>query len=113
MWCWRKMLQIPWTAFRTNLSILEELKLDKKPRLSKICLRKILEFFGHIACKPGDNLQKLIITERMEGKRSRGRNPMRWTDQVRTTLNMNVAKAVRVAKNRTRWQNIVREGLFP
>ena len=53
MWCWRKMLQIPWFAFRTNESILRELNI--KTRLSSLCLRRILEFFGHIARKEGHN----------------------------------------------------------
>lgn len=109
MWCWRKLLRIPWTARRTNKSVLEELKIAKKPRLSNICLRRIFEFFGHIARKPGDDLQKLIVTGIVDGKRPRGRSPMRWSDQIRSTLSMNVSEAVHVAENRSRWRNIVKK----
>lgn len=47
MWCWWRMLRIPWTAFRSNVSILKQLKLEKSPRLSTICLHRVLEYFGH------------------------------------------------------------------
>ncbi|XP_052744154.1 uncharacterized protein LOC128199289 [Bicyclus anynana] len=106
MWCWRKMLRIPWTAFRTNASILAQLKV--KIRLSTICLKRILEYFGHIARKDGDNLEKLVITGKVEGKRSRGRSPMRWSDQVRTTLESTVYDALRVAGDRKEWHTILK-----
>ncbi|KAJ8718735.1 hypothetical protein PYW07_016291 [Mythimna separata] len=54
MWCWTKMLRIPWTVFRTNVSILQELQISS--RLSSECLRRILQYFVHIARKDGDNL---------------------------------------------------------
>ncbi|KAM3955865.1 uncharacterized protein ACR2FA_010206 [Aphomia sociella] len=60
MWCRRKMLQITWTAFRTNESILRELNI--KNRLSTTCLRRILEFFSHIAQKDRHNLEQLMVT---------------------------------------------------
>lgn len=113
MWCWRKLLRIPWTAHRTNVSILKELQLERKPRLSTVCLRRVLEFFGHIARKPGDNLQKLIVTGKVEGKRQRGRSLMRWSDQIRSTLDINMSDAVHVAESRSRWRNIVRDKLLP
>ena len=98
------MLRIPWTAFRTNASILTKLKIKK--RLSTICLKRILEYFGHIARKHGDNLEKLIVTGKVEGKRPRGRSPMRWSDQIRATLDSTVYDALRIAEDRAKWRHI-------
>lgn len=106
MWCWRRMLQIPWTAFRTNVSILRELKI--KTRLSTLCLRKILEFFGHIARKEGHNLEQLMVTGKVDGKRPRGRSPTRWTDQIRTNLDTNLHDALHAAKERNKWRDTIK-----
>lgn len=110
MWCWRKMLRIKWTAFRTNISILT--KLSIKTRLSTICLKRVLQYFGHIARKDGDNLEKLVVTGKVEGKRARGRSPMRWSDQIRTTLDSTVYDALRVAEDRLRWRKIIKSSLM-
>lgn len=107
MWCWRRMLRIPWTAKRTNVSILKELKVTT--RLSSICLQRVLEYFGHIARKDGGNLEKLVVTGKIEGKRPRGRSPIRWTDQIRTTLGCKFYEAIHKADNRSRWRKTVRE----
>ncbi|CAH2260598.1 jg18276 [Pararge aegeria aegeria] len=65
MWCWRRMLRIPWTARRTNASILRQLKITR--RLSTTCLKRILEYFGHIARRDGDNLENIVVTGKVEG----------------------------------------------
>ncbi|XP_072934917.1 uncharacterized protein [Epargyreus clarus] len=106
MWCWRKMLRIPWIAHRTNVSILKQLSI--RTRLSTICLQRILEYFGHIARKSGDNLEKLMVTGKIEGKRPRGRSPIRWSDQVRTSLHTSVHDAMQTAENRSKWRDIIR-----
>ncbi len=111
MWCWRRMLRIPWTAFRTNVSILRELKISS--RLSSVCLRRVLEYFGHIARKEGNNLERLIVTGKMEGKRPRGRSPIRWSDQIRTTLDSTIHGALHTARDRIGWRKIVREKVIP
>ena len=66
MWCWRRMLRIPWTAKRTNVSILAQLHI--KQRLSTICHQRILSYFGHIVRRGDENLEKLIIVGNVEGK---------------------------------------------
>ncbi|KAA5661874.1 hypothetical protein F3G64_34070 [Pseudomonas aeruginosa] len=106
MWCWRKMLRIPWTAFRTNVSILQELKISS--RLSSECLRRILEYFGHIARKDGSNLERLIVTGKVDGKRPRGRSPIRWSDQIRTALDSTFHNALHIARDKNKWRKIVR-----
>ncbi|KAJ8726616.1 hypothetical protein PYW07_001314 [Mythimna separata] len=100
------MLRIPWTAFRTNVSILQELQISS--RLSSECLRRILQYFGHIARKESDNLERLIVTGKVDGKRARERSPIRWFDQIRAALNSTIYGALHNAKDRNRWRNIVR-----
>ncbi|TLM35327.1 hypothetical protein FEC37_18570, partial [Acinetobacter baumannii] len=106
MWCWRRMLRIPWIGFRTNVSILKQLGI--KIRLSTVCLKRILEYFGHIARKDGDILEKLMITGKVEGNRSRGRSPTRWSDQIRTALDSTVYSALHDAVDRGKWKKILR-----
>ncbi|CAH2269447.1 jg4477 [Pararge aegeria aegeria] len=69
MWCWRRMLRIPWTAHGTKASMLRQLKITR--RLSTTCLKRILEYFGHIARRDGDNLEKIVVTGKAEGRRPR------------------------------------------
>lgn len=107
MWCWRKLLGIHWTEHRTNASIIAELKIPM--RLTTICLRRSFEYFGHIARKSGDNLEKLLLTGKVHGKRPRGRSPTRWTDQIKTTLDTTVCEAIHAAVDRTQWRQIVQE----
>lgn len=77
------MLRIPWTTRRTNESILNEINIKK--RLSSTCLASILSFFGYIARRE-DNLERLVVSRNVEGWRSRGRSPTRWTDQIQKAI---------------------------
>lgn len=104
LWCWRRMLRIPWTAHRTNVSVLSELKI--RTRLSSICLQRVLQFFGHIARRDGDNLEKLIVSGNVPGKRARGRSPTRWTDQVQQSTTRPFFQALRDAEDRARWKQL-------
>ena len=79
MWCWRRMLRIPWTAKRTNLSILKE--IGTKRLLDKIN-QYTLSYFGHIARRQGDCLEKVVLQGRIEGSRRPGRPRSRWIDRV-------------------------------
>ncbi|CAH2233773.1 jg11778 [Pararge aegeria aegeria] len=99
------MLRIPWTAHRTNASILRQLKITR--RLST-CLKRILEY-GHIARKDGHNLEKIVVTGKVEGKRPRGRSLTRWSDQIRTALDIKVHIALNGAKSRVQWHKIVQK----
>lgn len=101
---------IDWTARRTNPSSLDELNITT--RLSTICLRKVLVYFGQIARKDSDNLEKLVITGKIEGDKPRRRIPMRWTDQIRSALDVTLHGALHSATDRKRWRQIVKEKLF-
>lgn len=105
MWCWRRMLRIPWTARRTNVSILNELNIQD--RLSTICRRRILQYFGHITRRDKDNLEKLIVQGKVEGRRPRGRSPLRWLDQVKEFTGHTLQSNLRAAEDRQQWKNTI------
>ena len=112
MWCWRRLLRIPWTAKRTNISIIQQLGVQD--RLSTLCLRHIvLQFFGHIARREGEGLERLIVTGKVEGRRGRGRSPRRWTDQIKETIGYPVTTALRTAISRERWRVLIKERTAP
>ncbi|CAH2226851.1 jg16562, partial [Pararge aegeria aegeria] len=98
MWCWKR--------------ILRQLKITR--RLSTTCLKRLLEYFGHIAMetilkRDGDNLVKIVVTGKVEGKRPRGSSPIRCSDQIRTALDTKVHIALSVAKSRVKWHKIVQK----
>jgi hypothetical protein len=105
MWSWRRLLRVPWTDKRTNVSILEELKI--KDRLSTICLKRILQFFGHIARRGEESLERLVVVGSVEGRRARGRSPARWTDQVSAATGASTVASLRLAEFRTEWRQLV------
>ena len=107
MWCWRKLLRIPWTAHRTNASIRSELRITT--RLSGVCLKRVLGFFGHIVRREPDNLERAILLGGVEGRRGRGRIPTRWTDQVKDALGETVYNAATRAMDREGWRNFVNQ----
>lgn len=106
-WCWRRLLRIPWTAHRTNVSVLEELKMDKAQRLSTVCLQRIMRYFGHIARRSMDNLERLMVTGKVDGKRPRGRSPKRWSDQITEQTKGPISAALHQAADRNRWRQAV------
>ena len=107
MWCWRRLLRIPWIAHRTNQSILEELNI--KDRLSTVCMRRVLRFFGHVVRRGADSLERLLVTGCVEGTRPRGRIPARWSDQARVAAGGTLHEAMRRAEDRSAWRKLVQE----
>lgn len=101
MWCWRRMLRIPWPAHRTNVSILNELRI--KDRLSTVCRRGILRYFGHISRGDHNNLEELI-EGRIEVRRLRGRSPSRWVDQIKEITGKSLQANTRETKDRQCWR---------
>ncbi|KAI8442208.1 hypothetical protein MSG28_005792 [Choristoneura fumiferana] len=106
MWCWRRMLGVSWTEFRTNESILQELGI--KQRLSSMVQSRILTFFGHICRKEDAAMERLVIQGKVEGTRPRGRSPMRWTDQVKAAIEGPLHASIRKAAVREEWRRIVK-----
>ena len=80
MWCWRKLLCIPWTAKRSNESIRHE--IGNRKALINVVGKQRLQYFGHIARRDGNNLERVIMFGKIEGKRNRGRQKLRWVDGI-------------------------------
>ncbi len=103
MWCWRRMLRIPWTAKRTNQSILSE--IGEERRLSSEVYARILKYFGHVT--RANTLESIVVQGKVDGKRSRGRSPTRWSDLIRTLTDRTFVECTRLARDRDRWRNLV------
>ena len=107
MWCWRKLLCVPWTAKRTNESILHE--IGERPNLFKAIVKQKLQYFGHIARRDGDNLEKMMMFGKVEGKRSRGRQKLLWTDGIVSLTKNSIYNCYSCAQNRSVWKNFIRQ----
>ena len=79
LWCWRRLLRVPWTARRSNQSILKEISPEYS--LEGLMLKLKLQYFGHLMQRT-DSLEKTLTLGKMEGRRRRGRQRMRWLDGI-------------------------------
>lgn len=106
MTCYRRMMRIPWTARRTNISILKELGIKTNERLLPTIQRQILKFFGHLVRR--DGIEKLVIQGKVDGKRERGRSPNRYIDQIKKLTNMPLGDLMHAAEDREEWRNVAK-----
>ena len=83
--CWRRLLRVPWTARRSNQSILKEISLGIS--LEGMMLKWKLQYFGHLMQRT-DSLEKTLMLEKIEGRRRRGRQRMRWLDGITDSMDM-------------------------
>ena len=97
LWCWRRLLRVPWTARRSNQSILKE--INPWCSLEGLMLKLKLEYFGHLMGRT-DSLEKTLMLGKMEGKRRRGWQRMRWLDGITDLMNMDLSKRWVIVKNR-------------
>jgi len=87
LWCWRRLLRVPWTARRSNQSILKEIS----PEYSLEGLMLKLQNFGHLIQK-ANSLEKTLMLGKIKDKRRRGQQRMRWLDSITNSMNMNLSK---------------------
>ena len=87
LWCWRRLLRVPWTARRSNQSILKEISSEYS--LEGLMLKLKLQYFGHLMRRT-DSLEKTLILGKIEGRRRRGRQRMRWLDGITDTMDVRV-----------------------
>ena len=87
LWCWRRLLRVPWTARRSNQSILKEIS----PEYSLEGLMLKLQYFGHLMRRT-DSLEKTLMLGKIEGGRRRGRQRMRWLDCITDSMDMSLSK---------------------
>ena len=87
--CWRRLLRVPWTARRSNQSILKE--INSEYSLEALMLKLKLQYFGHLMWRT-DSFEKALMLGKIKGRRKRGRQRMRWLDGITDSMDMNLSK---------------------
>ena len=107
MWCWRKLLCIPWTAKKSNVSVRHEIGVSEA--LFSAVVKQRLQYFGLVARRDVDNLEKGIMFGKVKGKMNRGRQRLRWVDGITTQTKMSVYNCYTLAQNRHDWRCLTRK----
>ena len=89
LWYWKRLLRVPWTAERSNQSILKEINLEYS--LEGLMLKLKLQYFGHLMRRT-DSLEKILLLGKIEGRRRRRQQKMRWLDGITDSMNMSLSK---------------------
>ena len=100
MWCWRRLLRVPWTARRSNQSILKEISPEYS--LEGLMLKLKVQYFGHLMQK-ANLLEKNLMLEKMEGKRRRGWQRLWWLDGITDSMDMKLSIVQEMVKDREAW----------